>query len=340
MAAKRIHFTENDIRPKNLAKDQHTAFLADVDFLTRERAHFVKVPCPACKANESVQKFKKNGFQYVECIRCATLYMSPRPSPEILGNFYKTSQTYAYWNKYIFPASETIRKEKIFVPRVNRIIELCKKYQVSVTSILEVGAGFGTFCEEMKSRNVFSRVVAIEQNPELSKTLRKKEIETIESPVEEVSFKESERFDVIVSFEVIEHLFSPEDFIASCRKLLAHGGLLILTCPNGKGFDLLVLGKECNSIDHEHLNYFNTTSLAMLVERLGFESKEVTTPGRLDADLVRTKILEGKYDANRDPFLKEILINRWKELGIPFQDFLATHELSSNMWIVARNSQK
>ena len=61
----------------------------------------------------------------------------------------------------IFPASESVRNEKIFIPRVDRLLSLCKKYDVRMNSILEVGAGFGTFCSEVKKRNVFTRVVAV-----------------------------------------------------------------------------------------------------------------------------------------------------------------------------------
>ncbi|HVB37926.1 MAG TPA: methyltransferase domain-containing protein, partial [Vicinamibacterales bacterium] len=40
-------------------------------------------------------------------------------------------------------------------------------------------------------------------------------------------------FDAIVSLETIEHLAAPEAFLARCRDLLARGGLLILSTPNG-----------------------------------------------------------------------------------------------------------
>ena len=71
-------------------------------------------------------------------------------------------------------------------------------------------------------------------------------------------------------------------------------GFLILSCPNGAGFEIDILGKESGSVDHEHLNYFNPTSLCHLLENLGFEILEVQTPGVLDAELVRKAVLSGK----------------------------------------------
>jgi len=336
MKNKESRFTENDIRPKKLGIGQYVAFLSDVVLMVKEKESFVMMQCPACGADKYIKKFLKHTLQYGECAVCSTLYMNPRPTSEILENFYKNSHSYAYWNTHVFPSSEEVRRKKIFVPRVDRIIELCKKHKIRTSSILEVGAGFGTFCEEIKSRKVFSRVVAIEPSPKLAETLRGKGIETMSSLVEEALFEKSDKFDVIVSFEVIEHLFDPKKFVASCQKLLTPGGLLVITCPNGKGFDFLVLGKECNSIDHEHLNYFNTESLPILIERCGLTVLEAITPGRLDADLVRAKILEGGYDLIGDLFLKEVLVNRWEDLGEKFQDFISMNGLSSSMWIVAR----
>src|SRR5581483_11909615 len=39
-------------------------------------------------------------------------------------------------------------------------------------------------------------------------------------------------FDVVVSFETIEHIAAQERFLAELRRVLAPGGLLVLSCPN------------------------------------------------------------------------------------------------------------
>lgn len=333
---KKINFSENDIRPKNLADGQRKAFFSDVDSLIKKQKCFVKVSCPACGSAGYTQKFKKYGFTYVECKKCQTLFTNPRPTPKILDDFYVHSKGYEYWNKYTFPASEKTRLNKIFIPRVDRILDICKKYDVNTDSILEVGGGFGTFCGELKTRKIFKRIAAVEPTPDLAETCRKKGIEIFESLFEKTKFKKTDKFDIIASFEVIEHLFDPKEFIKKCYSLLKKGGLLVLTCPNSKGFDFEVLGKECNSIDHEHLNYFHPKSIKLLTENNGFKVLEISTPGRLDAELVRTKILEGVVDVSSQKFLKMVLIDSWDSLGEKFQDFLSQNGLSSSMWMVAK----
>ena len=136
---------------------------------------------------------------------------------------------------------------------------------------------------------------------------------------------------------MIEHLYCPKDFLVSCKRVLPSGGLLILTTPNIKGFDLLVSGKDAQNVDGpNHLNYFHPKSLSCLLQQIGFEVIEVLTPGKLDAELVRKKILNGGLDVSNQPFLKQVLIDNWETAGEAFQQFLADNKLSSHMWIVAK----
>lgn len=330
------NLNEHLIRPSDLMEGQKLALLTDIGRLLSRRKEFVDVACPACGGNSSARKYEKFGLGYEECNACRTLYVTPRPSPEVLKWFYQGSENYAYWNQHIFPASEQARRERIMVPRANAVLDLCQKYQVKMDSLLEVGAGFGTFCEELKSRGMFKRVVAVEPTPELARTCCGKGIETIEKPIEEISFSNASVFSVVVSFEVIEHLFSPRDFVNNICQVLHPGGLLVLSCPNGEGFDIQTLGVISDTMDHEHLNYFNPRSLPMLLADCGYEVLETFTAGKLDAELVRNKVLDGLYDLAGQPFLRRVLLDEWEELGGSFQEYLAKQNLSSNMWVVAR----
>ena len=52
------------------------------------------------------------------------------------------------------------------------------------------------------------------------------------------------KFDIVCSFEVIEHLFSVKNYFKKLKKLIKPNGILIVTCPNGNGFDVRFLLKE------------------------------------------------------------------------------------------------
>jgi len=331
-----IEMRESEIRPEHLMQEQAARFAADIGRLLKHKGEFVHVGCPACGSESAEKAFEKYQLTFVICRECETLYMNPRPSPAILETYYSTSENYAYWNQYIFPASEETRRQKMFRPRATRLVETCRRYQVDTDLLLEVGAGFGTFCEEIRRLQHFKRVIAVEPTPGLADTCRGRGLEVIERPIEDVQLDES-RVNVIASFETIEHLFSPENFLSRCATLLAPDGLIFLTCPNIKGFDLVVLKEASDTVDVEHLNYFHPSSLSNLLTRCGFEVLEVLTPGKLDAELVRKKVLEGEFTLSGQPFLQLVLMEEWERLGSPFQQFLASSLLSSHMWIVARN---
>lgn len=314
---------------------QAERFAADIRRLLQYKDEFVNVPCPACASTLADKAFEKYELTYVVCSNCSTLYMNPRPSPAVLEMYYATSGNYVYWNKYIFPASEGARREKIFRPRAKRLAEICRRYQVQTNVLLEVGAGFGTFCEEIWRIELFNRVIAVEPTPDLAETCRRKKLEVIEKPIEQVRLEEA-AINVIASFETIEHLFSPRDFLSCCATLLAPGGLIFVTCPNIKGFDLVVLGAVSDTVDVEHLNFFYPSSLSYLLTGCGFEVLEVLTPGQLDAELVRNKVLKGEFNISTQPFLHQVLLEDWERVGNAFQQFLADSLLSSHMWIVAR----
>ncbi|MDP3277568.1 MAG: class I SAM-dependent methyltransferase [Deltaproteobacteria bacterium] len=324
---------ERDIRPSDHGAEQKRRYESDVARLLTHRSEFVHVVCPACGADKPTDHFEKYSLMYKRCLDCSTVYITPRPTPDLLQSYYETSENYAFWNDVIFPASEDARRARIFVPRVAKLDALCKAHGAKQRVLLEVGAGFGTFCEEAMRAGTFERVIAVEPTPSLAETCRKKGIDVRESTIENAVLDEP--VDVIASFEVIEHLFDPAAFISSCHKRLPIGGLVVFTCPNIHGFDIDVLGPASPAVDVEHLNYFHPASLSLLLNRLGFDVLETQTPGILDADIVRNRVIDGEFDL-KDGFLRRVLIDEWDRLGEAFQRFISDNHLSSNMWICAR----
>ena len=137
--------SENEIRPQELMSEQQRRFANDIDRLHEHLGRFVKVACPACGGKDSHFEWEKYKLSYVSCANCRTIYINPRPPPDVLEHYYRNSENYAYWNDVIFPASEDVRREKLFKPRAERLIDICRRHGGEGGTLLEVGAGFGTF---------------------------------------------------------------------------------------------------------------------------------------------------------------------------------------------------
>lgn len=326
---------ENDIRPDRLIAEQKRLFKIDGEWLLKYKDEYVRVNCPACEMDCAIEKFYKYGQRYVECMNCKTMYINPRASLEILDRFYEQSLNYKYWSEYIYPQSEQARIENIIKPRVDRILDICNDNGARYNLFIDVGAGYGTFCQELSSRKIFKRVVAIEPTPDSAKSCKDKKIETIEKPIEKVN-EINGGVDVISSFEVIEHLFSPEEYLLNCNRLLNKGGLFIVTTPNAKGFDVEILQELSDTFDMEHINLFNTHSLPLLVRKCGFEVIEIITPGKLDVELVKKNIESGKLKIKEHPSFPNIRLDNLSAIGDTLQEYIAKNKISSHMWLVAK----
>ncbi len=325
---------EQLIRPADLMAENAILHEQDVINLMKRKHDFVFVLCPACEHKSYEIQFEKSGFSFVSCNRCETLYINPRPTHKMMMEFFIAAKSVKHWNDKIFPTSEKSRRRDIFIPRAKLTNEICERNNIPRNTLADVGAGFGTFCQAIADLNTFEKIVAIEPCHEFAQSCRERGIDTIELPIEEVK---ANQFNVITSFEVLYHSFAPKEFLLSCWRALAPGGLLIITTPNSKGFDLLVAGQTAASLDGpNHMNSFNAQSLSTLLEHSGFEIVEITTPGKLDAEIVRKNILSGKLDISNCPFLKQVLIDEWERLGGAFQNFLSENALSGHMWAVAR----
>jgi len=327
--------TEDLVRPDHLMAEHKRLVTEDYRRLLGRSEDFVHRPCPACDSLSHRPKWEKDGFFYVECSDCGTVRLDPSPTAEILDEHYRTSEAYPYWVEHVFPASEPIRRELIARTRLGRLVRTCSRIGLAPDVVLEVGAGFGSFCEEAANSGRFRRVIAIEPTPVLARACRARGLEVIEQPVEQVRLPPN-TVDIVAAFESIEHLLSPGEFLKTCASWLKPGGLAALTCPNVKGFDVITLGTISDVVAPAHITYFHPESIRLFLERCEFEVVELTTPGRLDADIVRKRALRGMVDLSDQPFLERILVDEWDRLGRAFQDFLADNLLSSHLWVVGR----
>ena len=109
----------------------------------------------------------------------------------------------------------------------------------------------------------------------------------------------------------------------------------MITTLSGQGFDIQLLWEKSKSLNPpHHLNFFNPESISLLLERSGFKIMEISTPGRLDWDIVEGMVVNEKIDAGR--FWNFLADRGSHECKRELQDWISKYKLSSHMMILAR----
>lgn len=322
---------EEEIRKRDVFNRYLELVADDVkDFFNKEK--FLETACPACGSAELDFEFEKIGFKYVSCKECRTLFVNPRPSLEVMKKFYSESASTSFWvNEFFKPVAEA-RREKIFRPRAEYLAGLLENNKNMM--VAEIGAGFGIFLEEMRKISPGNRYIAIEPSREMSDICLRKGLETKMAMFEEIGDMDG-RVDLLISFELLEHLVRPEEFFKKACAFLKPGGKLVFTTLNGMGFDILLLWESSKSVaPPHHLNFFNPYSIKLLIERFGFEPQDISTPGKLDWDIVEGMIKNEGVKLGR--FWQKIANDTNQECKAGLQQWITKNNLSSHMRVLAR----
>lgn len=324
---------EEDIRPTDIFEEylRLSANDAKICFSHVDKEH---ICCPACDSVGRTFEFIKYGFEYSTCDECMSLYQTPRPPISAFEQFYNNSISSSYWAEIFFPAVAEARRERIFKPRVNKLVELCEDKCLTPNTVVDVGAGYGIFLEEWKALYPQSRTIAIEPSNHLSEVCRNKGLEVVENFAEKVTGYDNIA-DLVICFEVLEHVYEPLSFIKTLSAFVKPGGYLMVSTLGVDGFDIQTLWEKSNSVSPpHHINFLSVEGFHKLFERAGLQNIDVITPGVLDVDIVRNAYNKDPSVLSQNRFIKKIIEN--DSLLVSFQKYLIDENLSSHTWVMAK----
>jgi 2-polyprenyl-3-methyl-5-hydroxy-6-metoxy-1,4-benzoquinol methylase len=236
----------------------------------------------------------------VKCRECSFVFMRAIPTLTELENHYST---YSYGGeKFLSPVT---------VKSYNIILDEFEKYRKN-NRILDVGCGVGFFLEQAKNRGW--DVYGTEYSKKAIEICREKGIDMKEGVLVSDDFDISD-FDVITSFEVIEHINNPVDEIEEIKKLLRKGGLFYCTTPNFNSLLRFYLKDAYEFINYpEHLSYYTKTTLTSLLQNAGFKKKKILTTG-LSLTMLknsRSKVREKRIsEHSSDEKLRNDIEKKW-----------------------------
>lgn len=156
--------------------------------------------------------------------------------------------------------------------------------------LLDVGCGEGSFVHRAKT-TLGATVAGLEFNPSAADKAVARGLEVTTETLADHARRRAGCYDVVTSFQVLEHVTDPKQFVLDCMSLLAPGGKLMLGVPNNDAF----LGRDhaavLNAPPH-HMGLWNRTSLGHLasivgLECLGFETEPLSELGWYQAVMER-----------------------------------------------------
>lgn len=146
------------------------------------------------------------------------------------------------------------------------------KEKITGKRVLDFGCGNGAFL--LKARNVAFDVRGVELETRLQPFFKEKKLHVWNSV--ESALASGEKFDIITSFHVFEHLEDPKAMLRALSNLLTDSGEIILEVPSSD--DALLTLYDSDAFSNftywdQHLYLFNSHTLPLMVKEAGFKVK-------------------------------------------------------------------
>lgn len=230
-----------------------------------------KVRCPLCgkqksvlieslKTQDIIKAYKKqlnidvtdeftttNKIEYYSCLECNLEYFIPMVSGS--WKLYEDLQRYAWY--YLDEKDE-----------YNIALKFIKKKD----SLLEVGAGRGSFRSLLKGVNY----TGLEKSENAIKMARETRIRLLNTTIEEYSISNKKKFDVVCSFQVLEHVENIHGFLSASVACIKKHGFLIISVPSGDSFIRHAVNGILNMPPH-HQTIWNESSLRKIARLFDLE---------------------------------------------------------------------
>lgn len=140
-------------------------------------------------------------------------------------------------------------------------------------ALLEVGTGSGLFLAFCSQIYPHLKLFGLEYDERLLAVTRQRAptAKSKQGNAEDFEWGTT-RFDVVVSFQVLEHLYNPEEMIKRVSSHLVSGGLFIVTTPNLNGLGAKALGAKWHGYRDDHVSLKCMSEWIELIESHGFTS--------------------------------------------------------------------
>lgn len=319
---------EQDIRPERLFDEFIRLNAEDArEFFGKEKGQ--RGCCPVhLNAAESEFFCTKFGFEYRRCVKCDSIFVDPAPTSETLIRFYKEGKAPQYWES-LYKNTREKRKELVFKHKAEMMIEDMSPGEIKELTVIDIGGGYGIFADVVSQYGIADLVI-VEPNDTLAKSCRKQGYKVVSKFMEECGKGDFPGHKKIFTcFEVLEHLSDPRSFLSSIYDAMEPDDRLFMTALTASGIDIRLLGERSKAVlPPQHLTFLSVEGMEKLLSQVGFRMVDVSTPGRLDCDILKNQIKD-----MRRGIMKSLIENLDAQGLAMLQGLISSSRLSSHMLI-------
>lgn len=235
-------------------------------------------------------------FELFQCDHCGLVFTVPRPTPEVIGNYYKSDEYYSHQ-----------QNSKGFIPKIyERVKSINLRGKVAMATsdmvkgrLLDIGCGVGDFLLQVKKLGW--EVMGIEPSEQAANIAQSRLGFT---PLKPTDYKKlpDQSFDVITMWHVLEHVDDLKSQTKELKRLLRPGGRLVIALPNYQSFDCQYYNDKWAAWDvPRHLNHFTQDCLQGILNANDFKYLDTQ---RLIWDAYYISFLSEKYLGHSLPLIR------------------------------------
>ncbi len=251
--------------------------------------HLEQVACFRCD-DEGAELFAVDPFAARQCRSCGLVFISPRLNEAGRTALYDAPE---YFQGKVYSEGEDSDEGGMATALqrtwISGRLALLAEHGVSTGNLVEVGCAYGMFAEAAIAQG-FS-VSAVEFSADGAEQTRERlgiEVhhgELLTSPHGEASA------DVLVAWDVLEHVPNPAEFLSRAFEVVRPGGVVAFSLPYVTSLPARMLkGRWWTLRPDEHLWHFSPETVTLALRDAGFNHVDVITSpvkkenvGRLDS---------------------------------------------------------
>ena len=290
--------------------------------------------CPLCSSEKISFHFRctdhfisKESFALNKCTACSFVFTQDYPDADEINKYYESD----YYISHSDTSAGFINK----IYHLGRELMLSKKRGILKKfsglkrgSLLDIGSGTGHFAATMKRSGW--HVKGIEIN-EKAKNFSASAFGLEIIGPDKISTLESDSFDCITMWHVLEHFHDPLKYIHDIIRLLKPEGVCIIALPNCGSYDAKYYRHFWAAYDvPRHLWHFDPSTFRLFSEKTALEVKKYLT---LPLDVFYISILSERYKGSQYSFIKGTLT----ALYYSIMSFFSKKRSSSIIYILRKS---